>query len=516
MSNDKSQLRIGAVLSYVNMAIGTLIPMFYTPIMLELLGQSEYGLYKLSSSVTSYLGLISFGIGSAVVRYLTKYRAEGDKEGEEGIFALFNVIFRVIAAITVIAGIGITFFLEPIYGNAINNADQMVELRILVLILSCSTALTFLCTPYNSVVTSHERFLFLQIINILTTVVTPIVNIIALYLGYKSIGMVTSSFLLSLIIQITYVFYVRKGIGLKPNYKNMPKHLLKEIIVFSLWVFVANIVNQLYNSTDTLIIGAVPALATVGVAIYNIGATFNTMMVSFSVGILSVLTPKVNGMVFTGSSKKELTDLMIRIGRLQCYIVTIVCSGFIVFGPEFIRLWAGEGFDEAYWVALATMIPACIPLIQNVALNVIVAQNKHRFRSLTLLLIAVINVVGTLILVHPLGIVGAAIVTGAATVFGQGFIMNWYYWKKIGLEIPRFWKETLKMFIFPIILCCISLVIKQFLVLDNWLWLLLAILIYTVVFVIINWFFIMNDYEKDIFRGPIRKIVNKFKKQGAK
>ena len=79
----KSQLRIGAVLSYVNMAIGSLIPMFYTPIMLGLLGQSEYGLYKLATSVTSYLSLISFGIGSAVVRYITKYRAEKDRDGEE-------------------------------------------------------------------------------------------------------------------------------------------------------------------------------------------------------------------------------------------------------------------------------------------------------------------------------------------------------------------------------------------------------------------------------------------------
>ena len=108
----KSQVRTGAVLSYINMAIGSLVPMFYTPVMLDLLGQSEYGLYKLATSVTSYLGLISFGIGSAVVRYLTKYRAEGNKEGEEGVFALFNVIFMVISAIALVAGIVISFCLN--------------------------------------------------------------------------------------------------------------------------------------------------------------------------------------------------------------------------------------------------------------------------------------------------------------------------------------------------------------------------------------------------------------------
>lgn len=508
----KSQLRIGAVLSYINMAIGTLIPMFYTPIMLELLGQSEYGLFKLSSSITSYLALISFGIGSAVVRYLTKYRTEGDKDGEEGIFGLFNVIFAVVSVITVIAGIAIVFVLEPIYGNAISAPGQMMEMKILVLILSCTTALSFLCTPYNAVVTSHERFVFLQIINIITTVFIPVVNIIVLYFGFKSVGMVASSLALNIIIQILYIVYVRRSIGLKPNYKIMPKHLLGEILVFSLWIFVANVVNQLYNATDTLIIGAVPALATIGVAVYNIGVTFNNMVQSFSVGILSVLTPKVNGMVFSGKNNSELTDLMIRVGRLQCYIVSLVVTGFIAFGQQFINLWAGEGYEDAYWVALVTMIPACIPLIQNVALNVIVAQNKHRFRSLTYLFIAIVNVVGTILCVNQFGIVGAAVVTGAANIVGQGIIMNWYYWKRIGLEIPRFWKSVLRMFIIPLALCVITMLIIQFVHLDGWLMLLTGILIYTVLFLGLNWFIVMNNYEKDIFRGPVRKVVRKFKK----
>lgn len=509
----KSQLRIGAVLSYVNMAIGTLIPMLYTPIMLELLGQSEYGLYKLSSSVTSYLSLISFGIGSAVVRYLTKYRTEGDKDGEEGIFGLFNVIFAIISVITIIAGIVIVFILEPIYGNAINNSDQMTEMRILVLILSCTTALSFLCTPYNAVVTSHERFIFLQLINIVSTVLIPIVNIIVLCFGFKSVGIVTSSLILNIIVQLLYVTYVRRSIKLKPNYKNMPFYLVKEILVFSLWIFVANVVGQLYNSTDTLIIGAIPALATVGVAVYNIGVTFNNMVQSFSVGILSVLTPKVNSMVFSGKSNSELTDLMIRIGRLQCYIVSLVVTGFIVFGRQFIILWVGADNLDAYWVALVTMIPACVPLIQNVALNVIIAQKKHRFRSLMFLGIAIINVAGTIICVNRFGIIGAAVVTGVAYILGTGFIMNWYYWKKIGLEIPRFWKSVVHLFIIPIIMCTVSLIVFKFIMLNSWLTLLPSIAIYAIAFVLLNWIVVMNDYEKDIIRRPLIKIKNKLKKE---
>ena len=54
MKKKVNQLRIGIILNYVNLGLGNLIPIFYTPIMLSLLGQSEYGLYKLASSFTSY------------------------------------------------------------------------------------------------------------------------------------------------------------------------------------------------------------------------------------------------------------------------------------------------------------------------------------------------------------------------------------------------------------------------------------------------------------------------------
>ena len=41
------------------------------------------------------------------------------------------------------------------------------------------------------------------------------------------------------------------------------------------------------------------------------------------------------------------------------------------------------------------MVPNMIPLVQSVCLSIIFAQNKHRFRSLTYLGIAILNVIGT-------------------------------------------------------------------------------------------------------------------------
>lgn len=303
--------------------------------------------------------------------------------------------------------------------------------------------------------------------------------------------------------------------NLKADYKKPPKHLLKEILLFSFWIFLANVVNQLYNATDAVMIGAVPALATIGVAVYNVGGVFNGIVFSAAQGISSLLTPKVNKMVFNNASNEELTSLAIKTGRLQCYIVSLIVCGFIALGQPFINWYAGSEYADAYWVAILMMVPNMIPLVQSVCLSTIIAKNKHRFRSLVYLGIAISNVVGTWFLMQIMGVVGAALMTGIALIIGQGFVMNWYYWKKIKLNIPRFWKEVSKIYIIPVIMTAIVLTSAQFINFYNPYFLIAGIILYTIIYCILSWFLVMNDYEKDIFRAPVRKIFSLIRKKKA-
>lgn len=61
-------------MTYAGMGISNLISLIYTPLMLNILGQKEYGLYQLVFSVVSYLGLLSFGFHNA---YLRKNKRNG-------------------------------------------------------------------------------------------------------------------------------------------------------------------------------------------------------------------------------------------------------------------------------------------------------------------------------------------------------------------------------------------------------------------------------------------------------
>src|SRR5690554_4586976 len=94
-----NQLKAGAILTYISMGLGFLISLIYTPLMLRLLGQSEYGLYNLAASVIAYLGVLNFGFGSTYIRYYSRFKVKNDEEGISKLNGMFLIIFLVITVI---------------------------------------------------------------------------------------------------------------------------------------------------------------------------------------------------------------------------------------------------------------------------------------------------------------------------------------------------------------------------------------------------------------------------------
>ncbi len=502
----KSQLKSGIILSYVNLIIGNIIPLFYTPVMLRILGQSEYGLYSLATSVTSYLSLMSLGIGSAVVRYLVKFRAKGDADGEGKMLGLFSCIFYVISFLTLIVGCIITLNIDAIYGNSLS-APELSKIKVLTILLTVNSAVTFACSVYSSVVIAHEKFIFQQILNILTTIFPPVLNIVLLLVGFDSLGLVISALIISVVSNTIKIIYCSKKINIKPIYHDMPFYLMKELLSFSFFIFLSSIVNTLHAATDKVIIGSY--LGTIAVAIYNVGLTFRNIVQSLSSTISSLLVPKVTAMVDKEATPDELTQLMIKVGRLQFLLVGLAVGGFCAFGREFMVLYAGPEYNESYYIAVLLMIPMAVPLIQNIGVSIINAMNKHKFRALVTLFTAILNVFATIWLIQHWGIIGAAVTTCCCNFIGSIFLMNWYYHKKIHLNIPLFWKNILKLAIIPISLSLITIFIGNHVDFTNPFFFILGVLMYIILYALLMWPN-LNEYEKNTLLSFI-----KYKKRGS-
>ena len=503
---EKSQIKAGALLSYGNLFLGSLLPFLYTPLMLKLLGQLEYGLYSLSTSIVAYLSLLNFGLGSTIVRYVTQYRIEGKKEKEEKTIGYFLYLYAILAAGVILVGVLLSFGADRFFAKGLSQGE-VDRLKVLLVILSCNMAITFVSSVFSSVVISHEEYIFRRILDLLVTVATPVLNLVALYMGFASIALACVTTVIQLSLLPIYFGYCRNHLQLRISLLRPDFSFLKEIGRFSVFIFLGSLVDMFFWATDKVLLGSL--VGTVAVAVYNIGAMFNDMIQQLSTAISGVLIPKITGMVVQNASKEELSDLFIRIGRIQFLIIALVVSGFISFGRYFIRLWVGDAYEDAYTIALLTMIPLVIPLIQNVGFNIIIAQKKHGFRAVVYLVIAIVNAISTYLVIPYLGGIGAALCSCIAYLVGQGIIMNGYYWKVTGINIPSFWKQIARMAVLPTLLVVINGYIARWLDFYRVGNLLAGIAIYSVCYVIGMYLFLMNPYEKELIAKPVLKLIHR-------
>ena len=498
-----NELKVGSIITYINLIISTIIPLLYTPIMLRILGQEEYGLYSLSNSVISYLTLLNFGFGTAIIRFISKFRVEGDHDKIEGVTGLILSIYGIIAIVVCIVGFLLTKGTGLFFGTGLT-VNEIQRLKVLMIVMTVSTAISFPVSVLSSVSVAYEKYIFRKMVDMIATIATPILNLIVLFLGYASIGLAIIGLGIQLIYGIIFIWYCKQKLNVVPRFKDMPFYMVKEILGFSIYVFASSIIDMLYWATDKVLIGAV--LGTVAVAVYNIGGTFTSMLQNMSSAISGVFGTRVNMMVFGNQSMEKLSELLIRIGRLQYYIVSLILSGYIVFGQIFIDVWAGKDYSQAYIIGLLTMVPLAVPLIQSIAFSVISAQNKLKFRTIVYALIAVLNVIGTILAMPKFGIIGAAACTAVAFIVGNGILMNWYYWRVIKLDIIGFWKNIIRISIAPVIMVVVGTVVLRVITVKNlWMVLILGVM-YVVLFGIASWILEMNDYEKSLVTGMFHKI----------
>lgn len=499
-----NELRVGIILSYLNIGISTIIPLLYTPIMLRILGQEEYGLYSLSSSIISYLSLLTFGMGSATIRYMTKCRTENNHSAVQGVVALFFILYSISAVLVCIIGGFFSLNVQILFGKGLL-PDEIKKLAILLIIMTISTAVSMIVSVFASIVISYEKYLFSKSIDMLSTVLMPIINLVILFWGYKSIGMALVGMFMQIAYLILFIVYSNWKLKIKPDFHSMPVELLNEILGFSLFVFIGAIVDLLYWSTDKVLIGALVGSA--AVAIYNVGGVFTNMLSSMSGAISNVYVPRITSMVVGGSNLNELSKMLIRIGRIQYLIVSLIVSGFIVYGKAFIHFWSGDVYMDSYYIAIITMIPLSIPLIQNIAYNIILAQKKHKFRAVVYAIIAIINVVSTYLVLPIYGIIGAAACTAVAYIIGHGLVMNLYYAFVIKLDIAAFWKNIVKMSVVPLGMTCVFFfVINRILIITNLIEFGIGVIVYTVLFSLLSWFISMNGHEKQLVYNALQKL----------
>lgn len=502
-----NQIKAGVILSYVQMAVSIVVGIFYTPVMLQLLGKSEYGLYNTVSSTISMLSLLNLGFNSSYVRYFSQYKAKKDSRSIDKLNGLFMLIFGIIALIALFCGLFLSSHLEWVFDEGLNT-DEYRTATILMRLLAVNLAVTFISTVFQCIISAHERFVFLKCVGILRTVISPLVTLPLLLVGFKSVGMVTVTLCFSVLADSILLIFCITKLKVKFLFRGFEKGIFKSLFAYTGYIAINLIVDQINFNMDKLLLGRF--IGTESVAVYSIGFALYQYYALFSTSVSGVFTARVHRLVqdnVENAAKRRacITELFVRVGRIQFLLLGLIASGIAIFGKPFILFWAGEGYEEAYYVTLMLILPASIALIQNVGIEVQRALNKHKFRSICYLFMAIINLVMSVFLCQKYGVLGAAVGTAISLVLANGLAINIYYHKKCDINIILFWKNILKQvpgLLLPILL---GFLLNYFMVYNTIGVLLGCIAGYIVVYCVSVFFISMNTYERSLVKNFIIK-----------
>lgn len=498
-----SQVKTGAILNYISLGIYNLVGLFYTPYMLAMMGKSEYGLYSIVASVIAYLTLMDLGLSDAVIRYSVKYRAEGRMLEQAKLFGMFVYIYVFIGTVVALLGLIMVFNVNTLFG-ATMTIEELYKARIMLLLMSFNLALSFYFCIYGSIIVAYERFVFQKLLQILRIVLTTLVMICLLHYGYRAISMIITQTVVNILIIGLNIYYCRRKLNIQIIFSHIDWEKLKSIISFSFWVFFFIIIERVYWSSGQFILGT--TMGTSSVAVFSVAITLEHMYMGMSNSISSVLLPRITAVSTQNNSEKSLSDLFINIGRIQYSILIFIFIGFIIFGKPFLRVWAGNGYDETYIVTIILFFAHTIPLIQSSGISILKARGQLKTSAIILAVCSIGCLFLEYILSVHLGATGCAMGIALSMIIGQVVLLNIYYARKQNIDIKRFWKEIIRLSVVPLIFLILGIEITSVIKIDTLYMLCCSIVLFSTTYVPVYYKFSMNNWE----RGLLKSVLHRF------
>ncbi len=501
----QKERRLGAAFGLVNVFFSLSSRLLLIPIILHYLNSSEFGLYQLIGVLAGYLALVDFGISGTLGRFIAKYQALNDRVQQDNVFSMCIIIYSFLAVIIIAIGFLLYNNLGTIFSKSLAH-NEIAEAKVMFIILLGSICATLLSRAFIGVNAGHERFVFSRIIDSICMLAKVGVVFAVLSMGYRAIGIVAAEAFINIVILTLNAAYAVIVLNIRFKLHYWDWSLFVEMLRFAFWTFLAAVVLQINFRLGPILLGAMTTTSLVG--IYAIALQINTLYNLVPTTISSVFLPRITRLVVDKADREQLTQAIIGPSRYQLMLLGCILGGFILFGRQFISLWAGPEYIEAWATVLFILIPVTVPLCQNTILSVLYAKMLNRARALITLAFAIINGVSAIFLTRIYGLYGPAIATGLALLIGHGLVMNLYYHYYVGLNMRLFFKKLSERIVLVIVaVMLVGCTIVYLPVGNGWVGLAMRLMLFLAIYTLSMWFYGINKGERLFFNMMFQGII---------
>ena len=486
-----SQIKMGALISYFAMAINIITAMFYTPWMVQTIGKNNYGLYTLAHSLIMIF-MLDFGLGSAVSRFVSKYRAEGNQDAVNNIISVIFKLYIAIDVCVMIVLTGIYFFLSSIY---VKLTPQEIEtFKVLYIMVGCFQLISFPLSPLNGILNAYEKFIQLKLCDVFHKISTVAFVVIALSFKGNVIVVVGANILSGLLTILAKFLVVKTKIPLRVNIKAGDKKTYKTLFNFTVWTTIISIMQRFTHSFSPSVLGITSGAEEV--AYYSPAVMLEGHFYTLGTAVNGLFLPRIAKHVAKGEEDKILS-LMIKVGRYQLTVLGLVFIGFVCVGRDFMVLWMkDETFIKSYYCAILLLFPTLISCSQQIANTTVIAKNLVKYQAKFVMISGTVGLIIGFVSSMFLGAIGVCLGTASASI-ANIIYMSGIYQRKAGIKMSVFykncWIKAIPCFVLIIILGFIA---AHFINISGWLGLIVKSGVVAIIYGLVMMFLYFNKEDR--------------------
>ncbi len=470
MMNEKSvrkNVTLGATLGYIAFFLNVLSGLFFTPWLIISFGSSQYGILTLATALVN-LFVIDFGLSNATTSFLSRFRAENDKENIEKTLAIIYKTYFIIDAIMLIIFIAL-YFLSPLIYKGLT-IEELELFKKSLLIVAMFSLISLPTTTFNGIINAYEKFAFLKFTDIFQRLLYIGLATATILLELNVYYVLISQAISGLIVIALKFFFIYFSIRVKPNFKSKAtKEFIKTVLFYSLTAAFITITSRVSFHFVPNVLGALST--TEEVAFFGVAAMIEGFVFSFGTVISTFFLAKLARINKEKKSIEKTTKLAIKVGRFQFIVISLVIVGFVIVGRDFIKVWMrGDSlYTPVYYCTIILSFFQLIDAPQSLLKNKIyLDSNKIKYHALfegisTILTVALAFLFVYLFRENNLNpSIGAAlsILLSRLTAFT---LKNITYQKLTGVNMKRFWHDVyFKQTIISIVIIIITLIILKF------------------------------------------------------
>lgn len=504
MQNSSKQIKIGGIISYLTIGFSIVSGLIYTPWMISVIGQSNFGLYTLATSLVTMV-TVDLGLSSAVTRFISKYRAENDIESIKKFLGIVYKLFIALAFLFFISLTIVYFNIDRIFLKL--NHDEIQTVKVLLSIAGLYAVFSFPFHPLDGLLISGEWFVFQKSTQLITKVLNVLLMVIALLMGYGLYSLVVVNAFCGIIVIGLKLFFLRKKDPQEIAWKTFDLQMTKEIFSFSLWVMVISIAQRLIMNITPSILGVTSGSREI--AIFSAAMTIEGYVWTFATVFSGMFLPKVSKMIYgEKAGSAAIQELMIKVGRVQYILLAGIVSIYIVVGREFFLKWLGPEFEKSYFIAVLLILPGLITIPQEIASTALIASNKVRYNAFSRIIIAIISISLSYIFSLKFGSTGAGIAILIGNLVGGAVVLNIIYSRILKIKVWEFFKKCQLDMSLPFVLVLVTGLILNYLFIElSWLNIIVKIIILLAIYSVSAYYFSINKYEKELIYSFVKKIM---------